>query len=465
MKLLQQGRGAGFLAALEAGTRASADILDCVLHDPRWDRQVESREEYYGQLLLAIGTDIDPVRRFISQENTEADESDFWLPIGMLAEMTRRGSPSASAAMAEGVTMGAQWRACLEGLDAAGGMDLISRVVRPQAVERLISRVGVEEIVEAVAHVAAPWERWAETVPALRFVTGGKGAEASGEPRPLTGNTAWAAHRLRLQEMPEDLASLPTESLLLLCSSPGAASQVWKELARRTDPEARRLLETAAEVGTPGERHAALRALGRQGFTGFVGAAEEFLRGESTLALTDRRDSQRRIGFLRYLEELPPAISLPLARAWFFEAQPLSLAAELILAQHSAPDDRPMLIAAGAAALASSDMYRLCSIVDALAAAGPDDALPLLIEAYEEAPYSYARRRVVGAMGRCRGIGGAARYLEEALWDCESSSRELACRAIDKSSTVSLARIQELTSDPYESDAVSEAARAVLRGR
>ena len=320
MKLLQQGRGAGFLAALEAGSRASADLLDCVLHDPRWDRQVESRKEYYGQLLLATGTDIDSVRRKISQESSEADDSDYWLPIGVLAEMTRRGSPSASAAMGEGVTSGAQWRACLESLEAAGGMDLVSRVVRAEGVERLISRVGVEEIVEAVAHVAAPWERWAETVPALRFVIGEKGSDARCEPRPLGGNLASAAHRLRGEELPEDLAALPTESLLLLCSSPGAVAPVSKELSRRTDPEARRLLETAAEVGTPQERNAALRALGRQGFTGFVGAAEEFLRRESTLALTDRQDLQGRIGSLRYLEELPPAISLPLARAWFLEA-------------------------------------------------------------------------------------------------------------------------------------------------
>jgi len=465
MKLLQQGRGAGFLAALEAGSRASADVLDCVLHDPRWDRQVESRDEYYGQLLLAAGTDIEPLRRSISEESSEADESDFWLPIGVLVKMSRRGSDDASAALAQGVASGAQWRACLERLEAAGGMDLVSRVVRAEAVERLLSRVGVEEIVEAVEQVAAPWERWAETVPALRFVMGEKGADASSESRPLGGNMAGAAHRLRGQEMPEDLAALPTESLLLLCSSPGAVAPVSKELSRRTDPEARRLLESAADVGTPQERNAALRALGRQGFAGFVGAAEEFLRRESTLALTDRRDIQGRLGFLRYLEELPPAISLPLARAWFLEDWPLSRAAEKILAKHAAPDDRPVLIEAGAAALESSDMYRLCSIVDALATAGPEDALPLLSEIYEQTSYSYARLRVVSAMARSRGIPDAHRYLEEALWDCESDARAVACRAVDPTSAVSRTRIQELASDRYETEAVTAAARGALQGR
>ncbi|MEO8274819.1 MAG: hypothetical protein ABI639_01280 [Thermoanaerobaculia bacterium] len=462
MKLLQQGRGAGFLAAVDAGKRASADLLDCVLHDPRWDRQVESRDDYYAQLLLATDTNIDAVHRFILEEGREADDADFWLPIGVLAEMSRRGSASANDAMAEAVTTGAQWRSCLDALDAAGGLDLVRQVVSVEAVKTLMSRVGVNEIADAVELVAAPWESWAEQVPALRFVISGNKSGRALEPRRLSGNVAWAASRLLKPEIPDDLAALTTESLLLLSATSGAASEVAKELARRTDPKSLRLLVTAVELGTPGERNVALRALGRQGSTEFVAAAEEFLRRASTLALTEGRENQRRIGFVRYLEELPPAVSLPLARTWFFEAWPLALAAQHILARHAASDDRPMLEAAGAAALESSDMYRLCSVVDALATAGPDDSLPFLAEVYEQAPYSWARRRVVGAMGRCHITGAADRYLEEALWDCEPESRKLACRAIGKSTNFPLARIRELASDPYEEDFVGEAARGAL---
>ena len=62
-QLLRQGRGAGFLAAIDAGSSASTDLLDCVLHDPRWDRQVEARDDYYAQLLVTTNTSIDAVRR------------------------------------------------------------------------------------------------------------------------------------------------------------------------------------------------------------------------------------------------------------------------------------------------------------------------------------------------------------------------------------------------------------------
>jgi len=57
------------------------------------------------------------------------------------------------------------------------------------------------------------------------------------------------------------------------------------------------------------------------------------------------------------------------------------------------------------------------------------------------------------------------RYLEEALWDCESDSRAMACRAVDETSAVSRTRIQELASDRYESEAVTAAARGALQRR
>jgi hypothetical protein len=215
-------------------------------------------------------------------------------------------------------------------------------------------------------------------------------------------------------------------------------------------------------LGTFEERDVALRAFGKQGSTAFLGAAEEFLRKESTLAPTERREHRLRQGFLRYLEELQPDLTLPLARRWFAESWPLSLAAEHILARHATPNDRRMLEGAGAAALESSDMHRLCSIVDAINTAGPDESLPFLIEVYEQAPYSYARRRVVSALSRCSFADAANGYLTEALWDCEPESRGLACRAIDTSNHFPLARIKEMAGDPYEDERVREAARGVL---
>jgi hypothetical protein len=460
-KLLRQGRGAGFLAALDAGRSASADLLDCVLNDPRWDRQVEARDDYYARLLISTGADIHVLRQRVAEEDNEADEADFWLPIGVLAEMCRRGEPSARSAVAEAVETGARWRACLDALDAAGGVELISQVVSAETVQALIARVGIDDIADAASVVAAPWESWAEHVPTLRFVVRNCAASAR-EARPMSGHVAWAAPRIRKPQMAGNLAALSTKSLLAQGSTPGAASDVSDELACRTDPETLSILLTAAESGTSEERHVALRTLGKHGSVEFVSAAEQFLRQESTHARTERREHRLHQGYLRYLEELPPAHTLPLARRWFCEPWPLSLAAELILARHATPDDRQMLEAEGAAALASTDMYRLCSIVDGLSIAGPDDSLPFLSQVYEHAPYSRARHRVVSAMSDCSLAGPARAFLTETLWDCEPKSRELACRAVDTSNDLALDRIREMASDACEDEHVREAARGVL---
>ncbi|HMJ12843.1 MAG TPA: hypothetical protein VK524_15585 [Polyangiaceae bacterium] len=434
------------------------------MHDPRWDRQVEARDTFYAQLMIATGTNIDALGRYIAQARHEADESDYWLPMGVLAEMSRRGALAARDTMAEAVKNGSRWRACLDALEAAGGADLLGQIVSAETVQALVARVAIDDIADAVTVVGAPWERWAERVPALRFVVR-NGAGGIRESRAMSGPVAWTASRIRKPEMPGDLTGLSTKSLLARCSTPGAVSELSYELARRTDSETRRLLASTAELGGAEERHVALRALGKQGSTNFVAAAEEFLRKESTLPSSERREHRLRQGFLRYLEELPPAVTLPLARRWFCESWPLSLAAEHVLARYATPDDRPMLEDAGDAALASSDMYRLCSIVDAIGAAGPDDSLRFLSEVYEQAPYSYARRRVVSAMSRCSLVGATESYLTEALWDCEPESRELACRAAGQAMGVPLARINEMASDVYESDRVREAARSVVANK
>ena len=51
---LQRGRGAGYLAALAAGSAAIDDVLRCVVEDPRVDRALESRGRYYGELMAHL---------------------------------------------------------------------------------------------------------------------------------------------------------------------------------------------------------------------------------------------------------------------------------------------------------------------------------------------------------------------------------------------------------------------------
>jgi hypothetical protein len=95
-QLLRFGRGSGYRAAL--ATRAVEDVLACVLDDPRWDRQVEDRDDYYASLLIRLDADVQPIVEHIAR--LEADDPRGWLPVGVLAQMAWRGHPAASSGLA-----------------------------------------------------------------------------------------------------------------------------------------------------------------------------------------------------------------------------------------------------------------------------------------------------------------------------------------------------------------------------
>ena len=57
--MLQRGLGSGYLWALDADRSvAQALLLHCIFNDPRWDRQLDARVEYYATLALDVGLDV-----------------------------------------------------------------------------------------------------------------------------------------------------------------------------------------------------------------------------------------------------------------------------------------------------------------------------------------------------------------------------------------------------------------------
>ena len=454
---LRKGRGAGFRAILDAGPAAAREVTDCVLDDPRWDRQVEAREDYYARILLALDANVERIAASLLREDEDADESDCWLPIGVLTEMARRAHPAAQRAIGRAIEHGPHWRSCLDGLEAAGGEALIGSVLNPAIIATLLKRADAAEIADATQTVAAPWGEWAATVPALRFVLSDR--PKSGE-QAFSGPVHWIAPRVRLPATPPISAAMTTRELLELASAhPRVCRQIQKIVADRTDGETTRLLFDFAESGRPAERRVALAVLGSQGIGEFLGAADAFFRAEAAMTFTERKSHQTRVAYLRYLDELPAEATLLRARRWFAEPWPLSLAGERVLAKHATLDDRIMLETAGGLAL-KDDMYRLCSVVDALGTVGAIESVPFVATVYAaEAPYSYARRRAVTALAHHQGCPTADSLLLEALWDCEPESREIACGHTPRSNLASTRRIKELASDPFEEEGVRAAAK------
>jgi hypothetical protein len=143
----------------------------------------------------------------------EMNEADFWLPIGVLAEMCRRGHQMARDVMASAVGSGTRWRACLDALEAAGGEALIDSVIPASSIRDLLACVDVAELADAIQDVAAPCKRWSEELPSLRFATTSR-ARPLREPKPMSGPIRWIAARMHGPADPANLASLGAEELL-----------------------------------------------------------------------------------------------------------------------------------------------------------------------------------------------------------------------------------------------------------
>ena len=371
--LLERGRGAGYLAAVERGRSASDAVLRCVFEDPRWDRQIESRADYYASLLITLGaTPVQPIVELLEQR----ERNEVWLAHDVLLQLAWRGHLGALAAAIERLRAG---RIDANDLRNIGGQPLVERVC-------------------ALAGRSAP-------------------------PEPLVGP------RPTLEEL---APSLDVEQLLALLRGPEGQARVL-----------------------------AARRLGALDHADLLTEAKAFLLSQSVLPRERARErlSEQR-PWMVYIEALPGHRTLELARAWFHADWPLSIAAENILIEHAEPDDRAMLEAAGAKALAEQKNYRLSSIVDALKHLADPRSIPLLATIYREITYSYARERVCNALLVHPERADVQALVFEGLWDCEQWTRALACENVEPGRAT--ARLREIEGDPFEHDDVRDAARTGL---
>src|SRR5919202_1510768 len=92
---LQRGRGRGFVRALREDVSVVRPLLlECVTHDPRWDRQIESRSDYYAALIMHTAMSLDPFDAYLHALSGAAagDPNDLVLNT-MCALATTQGDP------------------------------------------------------------------------------------------------------------------------------------------------------------------------------------------------------------------------------------------------------------------------------------------------------------------------------------------------------------------------------------
>jgi len=177
--------------------------------------------------------------------------------------------------------------------------------------------------------------------------------------------------------------------------------------------------ELMAALENPGgARRVAFQALVRLDDPSGLIVGETILRVDAS--------GRERAAALRYVEELSAEHTLGLARSWIGESDGRGKAARGIFERHAEASDMPMLARGLAEAWDERDFYALCSFIDALARLSDLQSAEQIATIYEEAEYSYARRRAARALIAIDEQAFVDEHGRSALWDCEKDIQDLA---------------------------------------
>ncbi|MBI2302245.1 MAG: HEAT repeat domain-containing protein [Armatimonadetes bacterium] len=440
---LERGRGAGFIGALAAPRGHARELLTrCTVVDPRWDHQIDDRDEYYGELAVELALPVEPL---VDCLHVPESDDRYWghsLALDVLVEMLRRGRADVGQVLRDYVCYGTDlghllWQlaehtpALLDGLD---------RVV--------VSRLDEPGFTEGMSFGHAPLLGWSEQHPrlaALRSEAEERCARYAAE------RAAWP-----------DFARMSVPELLATTGR-GTLHAVRKALCERVQPEDAPLLLAALDNARPELAAAALWALARIADPTCLDRLRELAEGDPEPAPCVRH------ALGRCLAAIDSPLTLDLGRRWCrAERWGLAVAGQIILAAQATEDDLPYIREALALPMdhgqQSGNVWRVCGALDMLKRLTGIGMLPELMAAYEELPYSYGRCRAVEAMVATAPSAFAERCAAECLWDCEYWSREPAIRRAPISAATR-ARLTALARSPASERAERRAASRRLRAR
>lgn len=447
---LQRGRGAGFRRALRESPQSVYPLLiECVTHDPRWDRQVEPRAEYYAALGVQIALPLDSFEPHLRQvaDTEPADPND--LVLNTLCALAERHYAPAITVLRSYLAYGDFWDMAFEALYA--GWDKASAT---EEVSQLIdTRFADDEALDdalrwAVVAQRQPWN-------ALRLIN-------PRVERILAAHEVEEAHRHQHQQQAHaDLASLSAHQILTAEIDHTTARPAALILQGRVTTADLDLLVHTAQHGTRWQRYVAFRGLERLAHPGAFSTLRTFFESP------DEHPGFLYGAALRAIRALPADVTLDLARAWFDDpAGPHRHVALQILKDHATADDVPRVRAALLPSLRrdtpdTNECYMQCSMLEILARFPECGPYPEAEVVFQEAGYS--RTRVYAADVLAASDESFSRGLAvECLWDCEERVREIGCEGVDVRLPDAFARVQAIARDPHEDEEVRDVAQGRL---
>ena len=432
---LRFGSGAGWLGAA-AASDGRVMLRECLRSDPRWDRQVEHRADYYATLAIrlrfsAADLDLDVLC---------GDERARWLGLEVLGRLAVRGDDAGIPVLQSEISRGDS------PIDSDEIARLLAEIPGGRGITSLCPRVvearddaGLVELIDETEDVL-PWMLWAgddhRVARALKEVEQRNKQRSEGDGEVLPGSTA---------SLEEILASPRVDLLRGAYQDRFLASNDADEVV---------LLRDAANGSWGPRRRFGLRLLGLRGDESALESSIRVLEQETTAweASTARR----------YLKVLPAARTLPLAREWLANGDErfVELATSLIAA-HGTEADLPLMRAEFARSWECNDIYRVGELAEAFGRFPREAPHPELDLVYRESWYSWARQRAAASLALTDPAFSTTRAIE-CLWDCEERTRIIGIEHADQTNTTVRERLTELASDPFEDEDVRDAAHARL---
>lgn len=452
---LQRGRGMGFLrASYERTTVIEPLLIDCVTHDSRWDRQLESRSVYYATLLLQLDIPLDPLaaslRVYAENPAEEAGDAEYFV-LDTLCALAVRGDMSAIAIVRAYLTYGRHWEYAFETLMAeVPGLSLLVDEMSQLLDRRFPADADLEDELPGVGPALhtrqEPWLSLRQLNPRVERI--------------LSAREQVALQRQNEQELVNArLASLSLSELLALDATESTITyRVPYAFQQHVTDADLDLLLSSAQNGQRWQRSVAFRGLQRLADPAVLPILRAFFES------SDTRPGSLYGAAVKAMIALPASATLALAREWFDAPDGLHRhVALLVLEAHATADDVDRVRAALPPSLerdswGTGECYMQGSMLKILARFPDASFYPLAETVFNEAKYARTRvhaARLLAASDRERFAHDSAL---ECLWDCEEKVRVVGCSNVALDRPEASSRLQILASDPYEDEEVRQTA-------
>jgi hypothetical protein len=417
--MIQRGRGACHGQALVHRAAGAGFVVDCIVHDPRWDHQVEQRDWLYATLVAELGVDLSQLRAAYAGPLDPYGDSDAWLATSVLTLLARRGVADAVAELR---------RYLRSGRDLEQALDhLIPLLDRPET-EGLL-----DDVLEAADD---------EQLRSLLEWRSGYPGGLSAPPWP-----DWRRASTRIEQ-----AATVAER------SRAARSNPRFDRAARDRADREHVLRAAAESHLATAPSAPDEVSGERWETTLLGIAADILQDET-------HPDAVRIAVRRCLRTLGAPRTLAWARTHVTLDGYAGSTARSLFADLAEISDAPRLheLLTEALARGNDHIYDQCNLVDALARLGHGAGVTTIEEIFDTTVYSYLRSRCALALSRLSTDFADERAVE-CLDDCESRTRRIAIAHANISVPEVSERFGRIAQDPTENgDNRRAAATRIIR--